>query len=138
MSETVTSPTPPPPAATTDERLWPGVVYALYLLQFCTGFTALVGVIAAYVLRDRAGEMARSHYSFLISTFWWSIPLVILSIVLIAVGVPLSFVLIGFPFLIAGVALGVLWGVWYLLRCVVGAVRLARGEAYPHPGAIIV
>lgn len=138
MSEPATSTTPPPPATTTDERLWPGIVYGLYLLQFFTGFTALVGVIAAYVLRDRASDMARSHYDFLISTFWWSIPPVILTIMLLIIGVPLSFILVGIPIMIFAAMLGTLWAFWYVLRCVVGAVRLARSEAYPHPGAIIV
>lgn len=138
MSEPATSTTPPPPAATTDERLWPGIVYGLYVLQFFTGFTILVGVIAAYVLRDRASEAVRSHYDFLISTFWWSIPPVIVASVLFIVGIPLSFILVGIPFMIFAAMIMALWAFWYLLRCVVGGVRLARGEAYPHPGAIIV
>ena len=139
MSEPATTTTPPRPATTTDERVFPGIVYGLYILSFFTvWFSALIGVIAAYVMRDRAGPVARSHYDFLISTFWWSIPPLLLAIVLTAIGIPLMLVLIGFPILVAAGIVFLLWFIWYVARCVVGAARLAQGEAYPRPGAVLV
>ena len=139
MSEPATTTTTPPPAATTDERVFPGIIYALYILSFFTvWFTALIGVIAAYVLRDKASEMARSHYDFLISTFWWSIPPLIIGTVLAVVGVVLMIVLIGFPILFAAGAVFLLWFIWFVARCIAGAVYLAKGEPYPRPGAIFI
>lgn len=138
MSDPATTTTPPPPATTTDERLLPGIVYGLYILQFFTGFTALIGVIMAYVCRDRANAMARTHYDFLISTFWWSIPPLLLVVVMTIIGVPLMLVLIGFPILVAAGIVFLLWFIWYVVRCIVGAVRLAQGEAYPSPGAVLI
>jgi uncharacterized membrane protein len=134
MSEpTPTSPTPP--SLTSDARVLPGVVYALYILTFFTGFTALIGVIMAYVLRDRAEPMTRSHYDFLISTFWWSWPPLILGTMLTVIGFPLMLVLIGFPILIAAGVVFALWFVWFVVRCVTGAIYLLRGEAHPRPAA---
>ena len=140
MSEpATTTATPPPPASSTDERVWPGIIYGLYILSFFTvWFTALIGVVMAYVMRDRAGPVARSHYDFLISTFWWSIPPLIIGTVLAVVGVVLMLVLIGFPILFAAGAVFLLWFIWFVVRCIAGAIYLARGEAYPRPGAIFI
>ena len=139
MSEPATTTTPPHPATTTDERVFPGIVYGLYILSFFTvWFSALIGVIAAYVMRDRAGPVARSHYDFLISTFWWSIPPLIIGTVLAVVGVVLMIVLIGFPILFVAGAVFLLWSIWFVVRCIAGAIYLARGEAYPRPGALFI
>jgi uncharacterized membrane protein len=138
MSDPTTTAAPtPPPIATSDERTLPAIAYALYVLQFFTGFTALIGVIIAYVGRDRAGPVAKSHYDMLIRTFWWSIPPLLLVLMMTVIGVPLMFVLIGFPILIAAGVVFLLWFVWFVVRCAIGAVHLARGEAYPRPDAIL-
>ncbi len=130
--------TEPAPAAATDDRVGPGAVYALYILSFLTvWFTAVIGVIVAYVLRDRAGPMARSHYDFQIATFWWSLPALALVLVLAAVGFPLLFILIGFPILMASGFIFLAWFIWFVVRCIVGAVYLARGEAHPRPDTVM-
>jgi len=100
-------------------------------------FTAVIGVIVAYVLRDRAGPMARSHYDFQIATFWWSFPPLLLCFVLAAVGVPLMVILIGFPILMAAAFVFLAWFIWFVVRCVVGAVHLARNEAHPRPDTLM-
>jgi uncharacterized membrane protein len=141
MSEPTPTPdSPTPPATTTDDvRLLPGIVYGLYILSFFTvWFTTVIGVIMAYVLRDRAEPVARSHYDFLIGTFWWSIPPLLLAVMLTVIGIPLMLVLIGFPVLLAAGIVFLLWFVWFVVRCVVGAIHLARGEAYPRPGTLLV
>lgn len=128
-----TAASPTPPAITNDERILPGVVYALYLIGLSHGLTILVGVIMAYICRDKAGPVARSHYDFLIGTFWKSIPLLLVTAVAFTVGLVLSIVLIGIPILMGSLFLfGAIW-VWFLVRCVIGAVHLVRGEAYPRP-----
>jgi uncharacterized membrane protein len=45
-------------------------VYILYLVGFLTGITVLVGVVIAYLQRDRTDRVSQSHFQFQISTFW--------------------------------------------------------------------
>jgi len=123
--------------AATEDKTMPAVCYALYLLAFATGITAIIGLIIAYSQRSTAGPAMESHYTFLIRTFWIGLVLMVAGGVLFGVGAILSFILIGFPIM------GVAWlimggaGIWYGVRCVVGLVFLSRGEAYPRPYAVI-
>ena len=45
----------------TEDRTMPAVVYALYFLAFATGFTAIIGVVLAYVNQNSAGPLMRSQ-----------------------------------------------------------------------------
>lgn len=126
---------------TTEDQVMPAVAYGLFLLGLATGgITSIVGLIIAYAQRDSAGWRNRSHYDFLIRTFWLTVvgavALAILGGVLMLVGIPLSIVLVGIPLVALGglswVALGLI-GVWYAVRCIVGVIFLARAEAYPRP-----
>jgi len=140
MSEpttTIMEPTPPA-RATSDERILPGIAYALYIAALFNGFTALIGVIMAYVCRDSASPTARSHYDFLIGTFWKSIPFLLVTAVIFTVGLVLSIVLVGIPILMGALFLVGAWWVWFFVRCVLGAIYLARGEAHPRPGSWLV
>ena len=120
-----------------EDKTMPAVCYALYLLAFATGITAIIGLIIAYTQRETAGPSMQSHYTFLIRTFWIGLLLMVAGGVLFGVGALLSVILIGFPIM------GVAWlimggaGIWYGVRCVVGLVFLSRGEAYPRPYAVI-
>lgn len=118
-----------------DDRTLPAVVYGLYLLSLITGFTIFIGLVVAYANMGRAGEMARSHYVFQIRTFWLSIAWCLIGVLLFAVGVPLSFLLIGLPLVVLGWAIFAVGGVWFVVRMVLGLMSLARGEAYPRPRA---
>lgn len=118
---------------TTEDRTMPAVAYGLYLLAFATGVTAIIGLIIAYAQRDGAGPRMRTHYTFLIRTFWIGIAWCVIGALLFVVGVPLSFVLIGLPLVFVGWTIFALLGVWYAIRCVVGVIYLSRGEAYPRP-----
>jgi len=122
----------------TEDRTMPAVAYALYLLAFATGITAVIGVILAYANQASAGPAMRSHNTFLIRTFWIGLAWCILAGLVLAVGIPLSFILIGIPLLILGKAMLALGAVWYGLRCVVGVIHLAQGDAYPRPYALLV
>jgi uncharacterized membrane protein len=116
-----------------ENRIMPAVVYALYLIGLVNGLTILVGLIIAYANRDGAGPRAESHYIFQIRTFWTAIALWVIGAVLIFWGIPLSFILVGVPLLVVG---GLIFGcvhIWFALRCILGAVYLARDEAYPRP-----
>jgi uncharacterized membrane protein len=65
---------PPPPASRGFQLNGPTVVSLLYLATYFTVFTALVGVILAYLWkRQEAAEWERGHYLYLIRTFWLGI-----------------------------------------------------------------
>ena len=123
----------------TEDRTMPGVVYGLYFLGFATaGLTAIAGVVIAYAQRGvAAAGMAPSHYTYLIRTFWLGLVWMIAAGVLMGVGIPLSFILIGIPLLILAKLMFVLGGIWYAIRLVVGVIYLSRGEAHPRPYAVL-
>jgi uncharacterized membrane protein len=123
--------------AASEERTLPAVVYGLYLLGLSHGLTILIGLILAYANRDNAGPRMRSHYIFQIRTFWLSIGWFIVGLALVFWGGVFSFVLVGVPFFLLGLAIcGAVW-LWFLVRTILGVVYLSRGEAYPRPYAWI-
>lgn len=137
MSETLTvDPAVPAPAA--EDKVLPGIVYALYLVGLTNGITAIIGLIIAYASRDRAGPKTASHYTFLIRTFWLTLGLAAAGVLLLAIGFPFSFILVGLPVLALGfLVLKAAW-LYFLIRCVVGGVYLLRGDAHPRPRALLV
>ncbi len=133
MSETL-----PAPAATDDPRLLPAVVYGLYLIGLLNGLTIIVGLIIAYVNRDKASPAMRSHYLFQTRTCWMALALAAVCVVVFLIGIPLALVAIGFVLMwIAGVALSLI-GVWFALRCILGLYYLAQSQAYPRPNSWLV
>jgi uncharacterized membrane protein len=124
---------PIPAPIRSDDRTAPAIAYGLYLLGFVTGITPLVGLIVAYVSRSGAGPIAASHHTFLIYTFWLSIVWFMIGGALVVIGFPLSFVIVGIPAFLLGWAILAMVSVWYAVRCVLGVIYLARGEAYPRP-----
>lgn len=122
-----------PTAVFSEDRTLPIVVYALYLLGFTNGITFLIGLVVAYANRDSAGPAMRSHYTFQVRTFWLSIAWALIGAALIAVGIPLSLVLVGIPVVVLGGLIMGAVGVWFAVRCIVGLVVLSRGDAYPRP-----
>jgi uncharacterized membrane protein len=126
---------------TTEDKTLPAIAYGLYLLAYVTGVTAIIGLIIAYAQRNSSGPVMRTHYTYLIRTFWLGILFTcvawVVGWVLLAVGVPLSFILIGIPMVIVGALLLGVTAVWYGVRCVIGLVYLSRGEAHPRPYALL-
>ncbi|MDP1643638.1 MAG: hypothetical protein Q8L59_15800 [Phenylobacterium sp.] len=126
-------PNPAPMAAPTEDRTLPAVAYGLYLLGLANVITIFIGLFIAYANRRDAGPVMASHYTFQIRTFWLSIGWFVIGGLLLLFGIPLSFVLIGIPAVLLGVfIMGVVW-IWFAVRCVLGVIYLARGEAYPRP-----
>lgn len=114
------------------------VCYALYLAAFITGgLTALVGVVIAYMQQSASGPDMRTHYTFLIRTFWIGFLLSLATCVMAGVGALLSIILIGIPILFFAGAVGVVATVWFAVRCIVGLVYVSRGEPYPRPYAVL-
>jgi uncharacterized membrane protein len=87
----------------------PQLVYLLYLLGFVIHPASLVGLVLAFVNRDGASPLERSHYDFQISTLLISI-----------VGVVTIFVFVGWLVLL-------FWAVWTIVRCIKGLGNLSRG-----------
>jgi len=91
----------------------PQLVYLLYLLGFVIHPASLVGLVLAFVNRDGAPPLERSHYDFQISTFWRGLIIAI-------VGVVTIFVFVGWLVLL-------FWAVWTIVRCIKGLSNLSRG-----------
>ena len=90
------------------------LVHLLYLLGFAAPFAALAGLVLAYVKRDEADAVARTHMDFAIRTFW-------LGLFMAVVGTILTLALIGWLLLAA-------WLVWTLTRTVSAMIRLDEGR----------
>lgn len=116
-----------------EDRTLPAIVYGLYLLGLANGLTILVGLVIAYMNRDTAGPRMRTHYTFLIRTFWLSIAWFVIAGALCLFGGVLSIILVGIPFLALGLFIFAVGGIWFAVRCVVGLVYLSQGEPYPRP-----
>ena len=95
------------------------IVYVAYCLGYFTVFSALIGVIIAYVKVDDSDPMLRSHYQFQIRTFW-------IGLLYLAIGFPLCLALIGFPIL-------VWWLVWSLTRIIKGMMALNENKPIANP-----
>lgn len=95
------------------------IVYVLYLLGYCTAISALLGVIIAHVKVDDSDPVLRSHYQFQIRTFW-------IGLLYLAIGIPLSLVLIGMPIL-------AWWFFWSLIRIIKGIVLVDECKPIANP-----
>ncbi|MDP4823108.1 MAG: hypothetical protein NWR47_04085 [Aestuariivirgaceae bacterium] len=100
------------------------LIYVLYLAGLLLGVTAVVGVVMAYIARDKADGWAASHYDFQIRTFW-------LMLLYGFIGVVLSFVVIGIPVLMATF-------VWFIIRNVKGLIRATQDEPIPEPKSWLI
>src|SRR5260221_14256366 len=110
-----------------EDRAMPAVAYVLYILGLFHGLTLLIGLIMAYVLRGGAGPVNQSHYTWLIRTFWISLIWGVIGGAIMLVSLPFTFILIGIPtMMLGGVICGGAW-LWAMIRCIIGAVRLAEG-----------
>ena len=105
---------PPPPGTSDILSNIPQLVYLLFFGGFVIAPAALIGVVLAYVNRDEAGPLARSHYDFQIATFWRGL-------VLLAVGVITAFFLVGWLVLL-------FWLIWTVIRLVKGFTNLGKNQ----------
>ena len=124
---------PPTAGAAHEDRTIPAVVYVLYFLGLAYGVTALIGLIVAYANLNSAGPKMRTHYQFQIRTVWMGLAIALLGGVLIVIGLPLSFIIIGIPIVQLGFAIVSLVCVWVLARCIAGGIYLSQDQAYPRP-----
>lgn len=97
----------------------PRSAYVLFALSVVSGFPLLVGLIVAYLARGEAPVWLKSHYTFLINTFWYFIAL-------FCVGIVLAFFLVGFM---------LLWllPLWVAIRVIRGWLLLEDKKPVPAP-----
>ena len=112
----------------------PTIVAALYLLNFVFGFSVIVGVILAYVWRadTDTAEWERTHYTYLIRTFWISFAAFVLFMAMwvFALGGPSG----GFSILFFGSMLAMLLvAAWFCIRCILSLVKTGNREPMPNP-----
>jgi uncharacterized membrane protein len=117
MSETV-SQNPPRSALQGEPRTLAIIVYALYLFGWpCLHLPTIAGLIIAHIKRGEVrGTIWESHFANQIETFW-------ISLVILAVAIPLCFVLVGIP--IVGLVF-----VWFLYRSIKGLIRAIDNQPY--------
>jgi uncharacterized membrane protein len=94
------------------------IIYVLYLVSLVVGITAIVGVIMAYVSKTDAPEWLKSHYIFLIRTFW-------IGLLYTVIGIVLTVVVIGFLILLFAL-------IWWIVRCAQGLNLLSKNQPVPN------
>ncbi len=98
----------------------PTIIGLLYLASFVTGVTGLVGIVLAHVWQGEDQEpWMKSHYTYLIRTFW-------IGFAASVVAGLLTVVLIGFLIL-------PIIAVWVGVRSVMSLVKAQRREPMPDP-----
>jgi uncharacterized membrane protein len=113
----------------TDRWLEPGkiniqIIYLLYLVGFAIGITVLIGLVLAYLNRDKAEAWAQTHYTWAIRTFWIGLLFGVISALL--------------TMLLIGVLGFIATAVWIVVRCVIGLQKVAREEPITNPESWLV
>jgi len=99
------------------------LIYILFLAGFVTGgIAALVGVVMAYMAKDEAPDMLKTHYHNHINIFWKALAYGVLGAVLLV-------------FLGLGLLVWLAVAVWIIIRIVKGMQALAKDEAIENPGS---
>lgn len=110
------------PAATTTtegDKSQAQIAYILYLVSLLVGVTAIVGLVMAYVAKNKDPDWLKSHHIFLIHTFW-------IGLLYTFLGILLTFVLIGILVLLFAL-------IWWIVRCIQGLDYLNRNQPIPNP-----
>lgn len=125
------TPTPAPPRGTAPANTGgfdfnqPTIITLLYLGGYLTGISALVGVVLAYVWRSEPkADWERSHYDYLIRTFW-------IGVLGTIVGVILTVILIGMFVLLAVAVL-------VLVRTVMSLIAAQKQQPMPDPDSWLI
>lgn len=104
------------------------IVWICYLAAFLVGFTAIVGLIIAYVKKDdAAGTIYESHLQYARRTFWLGLLGVLISIVLAAIMI--ATVVLSVVAWLPGLAVSI----WWIWRSVRGIIKVSDGKAIDNP-----
>jgi uncharacterized membrane protein len=102
------------------DKTLPVVTYALLLGgAVSAGALAIAALILAYVSRDQAPEWVKSHYTFIIRTFWIGLGASVIGMLTAIIGI--GVLILGATF------------IWVLVRGILGLVYASKGEPYPRP-----
>ena len=94
-------------------------IYICYLASLMVPVLPIIGVIFAYIFENDAKAILKSHYQYLIRSFWIGL---------------LYFTLAGASIMIVvGIILLPLCVIWWLIRLVKGIKSLARNEPIADP-----
>jgi uncharacterized membrane protein len=108
------------PVQQSEARNWTMAVWLLYLGGHITVITVIAGLIIAYMKRDAfEGTPYQSHMVSAIRTFWISLVVGLIGLVLVIVGV--------------GIFILVALAIWTIFRCVRGLVRAINGQPIDDP-----
>jgi uncharacterized membrane protein len=103
----------------------PTIVGLLYLASLVTGITAIIGLILAYVWKNDVHQpWERTHYIYLIRTFWIGLAGSI-------VGFLLLIVLIGGVIMLAV-------AIWMLVRTVMSLINAQKRAPMPNPETLLI
>lgn len=94
------------------------VIYISYFL-FCIPALPVIGVIFAYIFENDAKQYLKSHYQYLIRSFW--------------IGLLYSVIAFALVILVIGIFLMPLLLIWWLIRMVKGMKSLMRNEPVINP-----
>ncbi|WP_138466810.1 DUF4870 domain-containing protein [Poseidonocella sp. HB161398] len=106
------------------ENKLPLVTYILYIAGVVLPILSLAGVIVAYVSRGEAPDWQKTHYTYLIRTFWIGLLFGFVSTVLLFVGI--------------GVLLLIATAIWYLVRTIKGVLTYNKGQPVANPETWLV
>ena len=97
-------------------------IYILYFFGYVTGITTLIGVMIAYLQKERSPSSELStHYTFQIRTFWIGLLFLVVGGILLQIGIGILVLLFGL--------------VWSLIRNVKGILALNRNEPIANPNS---
>lgn len=94
------------------------IIYILYMV-ICIPILPVIGVIFAYIFENDAKSILKSHYIYLIRSFWIGLLYFCISALSIL--------------LVIGIVLLPLCIIWWLIRMVKGLKSLMRNEAITNP-----
>ncbi|MGV0817404.1 DUF4870 family protein [Martelella sp. AMO21009] len=100
------------------------LIYILYLVGCVIFVAGVIGLIAAYMNREKAEGWLKTHYTWAIRTFW-------IALLFSAISFVLTFVLIGVLGFVAT-------GIWVIVRVVVGLQKVNRNEPIANPQSWLI
>ena len=90
------------------------VIYILLIVGTIVGFTGIIGLIMAYVMKGDSASWLQTHYRFQIRTYWISVLYVFIGIILLPI--TLGYFILLFTF------------VWLIVRCTKGLKQLEENQ----------
>ncbi|MDH5490157.1 MAG: hypothetical protein OEX17_09550 [Rhodospirillaceae bacterium] len=95
------------------------IVYGLFAASFFVLPAAFAGLIVAYIVQSDAQGWLKTHYTYLIRTFW-------IMALYILIGVLSTIIFIGPVLLFAA-------GLWFVARVVLGWIAMEKGLPISNP-----